>query len=122
MATDMLVVEDNRTECGLACMAIALRRPGTRLRESRDVADALAIVAQERPRLALLGWSALRDRPERLAKDLIVVGFAARLSDADKGRALAAGVRAVYDRPSEWELYCDTVETILNEWLDKKSA
>jgi hypothetical protein len=113
----MLLVEDSPAESRLACIAIALRRPDTTVYESYDIAHALTVIENERPTLAILGWRALRDEPERLAENVVAVGLAAGLTEADKERARSAGVRAVYDRPNDWERYCDTVESILREWL-----
>jgi DNA-binding response OmpR family regulator len=119
---EVVLVEDSSNESGLGCIAIALRRPGTRVHEARDLHEALALLESgSRPRLAILGWRALKEASAQLAKSgLPIVGFAARVTEADKRRALECGVRAIYDRPNDWRAYCDALEALLEEWLDVK--
>ena len=118
---DIVLVEDSNSESGLACIAIALRRPGVRVHEARDLQEALALLESgARPRVVILGWRALRDAA-RLPKDGIpVVGFAASLTQTDKRRALDCGVRAIYERPTDWRPYCDALEELLDQWLGAK--
>jgi hypothetical protein len=51
------------------------------------------------------------DRQVR-ALGIPAVGIGVRLSDADKRRAFAAGVRAVYERPRGWKAYLALFEEI----------
>jgi hypothetical protein len=41
------------------------------------------------------------------------VGIGVRVSDADRRRAFAAGVRAVYDRPRSWDAYLALIASVL---------
>jgi hypothetical protein len=119
---DILLIEDSPSESGLACIAIALRRPDTRVHEARDLQEALAFLeGNPRPRVVILGWQALKQATARLVKrNFAFIGFAANLTEADKRRALECGVRAIYDRPTDWRPYCDALEGLLDEWLGTK--
>jgi CheY-like chemotaxis protein len=119
---DIMLVEDSSSELRLACIAIALRRPGIRVHEARDLEEALDLLeSNAKPRLAILGWRALKEVPARLANSgLPVVGFAASVTEADRRRALESGVRAIYERPDDWRSYCNAIEALLDEWLGVK--
>jgi CheY-like chemotaxis protein len=119
---DVLLIEDSSSESRLACIAIALRRPDTRVHEARDLQEALTFLESDAtPRLAILGWRALKEAPARLATSKVpLVGFAANLTDSDRQRALDAGVRVICDRPNDWRPYCDALEALLDEWLGMK--
>jgi DNA-binding response OmpR family regulator len=120
---DVLLVEDSSSESGLACIAIALRRPGIRVHEARNLQEAMPFLESDAsPRIAILGWRALKEASTRLAHSkLPIIGFAANLTEADRRRALECGVRAIYDRPADWRPYCDALEGLLEEWLGAKS-
>jgi len=122
MVESILLIEDSSSESGLACIAIALRRPGARVHEAPGLQEALAFLERDASaRLVILGWRALKEAPAQLAKSgLPIVGFAASLSEADKRRALECGVRAIYDRPNDWRAYCNALEALLDEWLGMK--
>jgi hypothetical protein len=119
---DIVLIEDSPRESGLACIAIALRRPNARVHEARDLHEALAFLdGNAGPRVVILGWQALKQAPARLINhNLAFIGFAANLTEADKRRALECGVRAIYDRPTDWRPYCDALEGLLDEWLGAK--
>ena len=115
---DVILVEDNATDSGLAAIAIALRKPRARVREARSLDEALLLCAE--PCVVILGYRALRDaagKGERIR--LPAVGFAAHVTDGDRRRALAAGIRQIYERPAAWRPYCDVLEKVLDEWLPK---
>ena len=110
---DVLLVEANPTDAALAGIAIALRRPRARVSEARNLSDALPT-----SRVAILGYEALKQAPGKLGGcTSVVIGFAPRLSDAERQRALDSGVRAVYERPLEWRAFCDALEKMLDDWL-----
>lgn len=115
---DVILVEDNPTDSGLSAIAIALRKPRARVREARSLEEARLLFTE--PCVVILGYRALRDaagKAERIR--LPVVGFAANVTDGDRRRALAAGIRQVYERPAAWRPFCDVLETVLDEWLPK---
>ena len=112
----VILVEDNATDSGLAAIAIALRKSRAVVREARSLDEALTLFSP--PGVVILGYRALQEaagKAERVG--LPVVGFAANLTDADRRRALAAGIREVYERPAAWRPYCDALEMVLDAWL-----
>ena len=121
---DVLLVEDTPSDASLAVIAIALRHPRTRVYEVRDVKAALHLIAAgHKPRLVVLGWRALKEVPAKLGRaECPFVGFASDLTEADRRRALEAGVKAIYERPQEWRRFCDALEALLDEWLAPRAA
>ena len=116
---EVLIVEDTPSEASLAAIAIALRRPDTRVHEAHDLNEALNFLDfNKAPAVAILGWRALKDAPAKLAKrETAFIGFAANLTEAERSRAIEAGVRAIYERPQDWRPFCDALEGLLNDWL-----
>ena len=66
-------------------------------------------------RLAILGSGALARISNRQVRALGIpaVGIGVRLSNEDRRRAFAAGVRAVYDRPRNWQAYLALIASVL---------
>jgi DNA-binding response OmpR family regulator len=120
---EVILVEESLTESALACIAIALRRPGTRVAEASNLYHAKDILQRQSGGsvLVILNWRALRngleDFFEAAAGRATVIGLAAELDERGRARALHAGVRAIYDKPADWKEYVSAVETILGEWL-----
>ena len=116
---DVLLVEDTPSEASLAAIAIALRRPGTRVHETHNLKEALRFLDLNRaPAVAILGWRALKEAPAKLDKrETAFIGFAANLTEGERSRAIEAGVRAIYERPRDWRPFCDALEGLLNDWL-----
>jgi hypothetical protein len=116
---DVVLVEDTPGDAALAGIAIALRRPRTRVRDARSLEEALRLLADGgEPGIAILGFRALKEaavRPNGMGR--AVIGFAANLTEAERRRALESGVRAIYDRPKEWRPFCDALEKLLEDWL-----
>jgi DNA-binding response OmpR family regulator len=119
---DVILVEESLSESALACIAIALRRPGTRVAEARSLQQAHDIVQRQAdtPPLVILGWRALQLCLKPFAGT--VVGLASDVGEAQRERALRAGVRAIYDRPADWREYARVVENILAQWTPAPQA
>ena len=120
---DVILVEESLTESALACIAIALRRPATRVAEARNVAEARRLLERQSGGkvLVILCPEALRGGLDALlgaaASRGTVVGFAADLGESARQRAMRAGVQAIYEKPAEWKEYVCTVDSILSRWL-----
>jgi hypothetical protein len=119
---EVILVEDSISESAIACIAIALRRPGTRVGEARNLREAGNMVdgAAGTP-LVILGARSLSEPLEAFMRLVgaraAVVGLANRIADATRERALRAGVRAVYERPLDWKDYAATVKSVLEHWI-----
>jgi hypothetical protein len=120
---DIIVVEESLSESALACIAIALRRPSTRVAQARDLIEAKRMLPRQSAAkvLVILGWRALRNGivgfVEAASDHATVIGFAPDLGQTARERAIHAGVQAIYHKPIEWNEYLSAVEVILNEWL-----
>jgi hypothetical protein len=114
---EVILVEESVSESALACIAIALRRPGTRVAEARSLQDARGILERHAgaPPLLVLGWHSLQLGLEPFAAT--VVALASEVGAPQRERALGAGVRAIYDRPLDWREYARVVDNILAEWM-----
>jgi hypothetical protein len=114
---EVILVEESFSESALACIAIALRRPGTRVAEARSLRDARDILERqaEAPPLVILGWRSLQLGLKPFAAT--VVGLANDVGEAQRQRALRSGVRAIYGRPLDWRDYACVVENILAQWM-----
>jgi CheY-like chemotaxis protein len=119
----VLVIENNAAEAALVAAALALR-PGVQVLDAPDERE--AAMRLESPRspvvLALAGAAALAAPPAALfkrlgAQGIPVVGIAAGLSDADKGRALAAGVSEIHERPDSWRPYAALIESVATRFI-----
>ena len=119
----VLVIENNAAEAALVAAAFALR-PGVQVLDAPDEGEAARRL--ESPRcpvvLALAGAAALSAPPAALfkrlgAQGIPVIGIAAGLSDADKGRALAAGVSEIHERPDSWRPYAALIESVASRFI-----
>lgn len=119
----VLVIEDGAAEAALVCAALALR-PELQVLESPDVRGAIERLAV-RPApvaLAIAGARALTESAEELvtrleALGIPVIGVAASLSPEAKRRALAAGVREIHDRPTDWRPYSELIESLVSRFI-----
>ena len=119
----ILVIENNAAEAALVAAALALR-PGVQVLDAPDERE--AALRLESPRcpvvLALAGAAALAAPPAALfkrlgAQGIPVIGIAAGLSAADKGRALAAGVSEIHERPDSWRPYAALIESVATRFI-----
>jgi CheY-like chemotaxis protein len=99
--TPVLLLEDNPAEATLAESALLF-------------AGAEVVASPERAVVALLGRKALREQP-RLA--IPAVAILPEPTAEERARALAQGVRAVYERPRTWQAYTALLGRVLAEWL-----
>jgi hypothetical protein len=114
----VLVIEEG-AEATLVCAALALR-PQLTVLDAPDVAAALARLGPHPGgvALAIAGGAALSGSPHELvqalgARGIPVIGVAAGLAPQARQRALAAGVREIYDRPAEWRPYAALIGTLV---------
>jgi chemotaxis response regulator CheB len=114
----VLLIEESAAEAALMAAALALR-PGVRVLDAPDAREAaVQLESSSSPVvLAFAGTAALMDPPTGLLQRLQgqgipVVGVAAGLSEAEKHRALEAGVREVHDRPDAWRSYAELIESV----------
>ena len=114
----VLLIEESAAEAALMAAALALR-PGVRVLDAPDAIEAaVQLESSASPVvLAFAGTAALIDPPTGLLRRLEgegipVVGVAAGLSEAEKRRALEAGVREVHDRPDAWRSYAELIESV----------
>jgi hypothetical protein len=121
----VLLIEESAAEAALMAAALALR-PGVRVLDAPDAREAdLRLDSPPSPVvLALAGTAALTAPPAALllrlqAQGVPVVGIAAGLSEAEKRQALAAGVREVHDRPSQWQPYAELIESVVGRFIRK---
>lgn len=120
----VLVIEEG-AEAGLVCAALA-RRPELEVRvvDAPDLSSALKRLEQqpEPVALAIAGSSALTASADELvtrlgAHGIPVVGVAAGLPADARQRALAAGVREIHDRPAEWRLYSELIDSLVARFI-----
>jgi len=103
----ILLIEDSPTEATLARAAFLLL--GVHVAESGEA-----------PGLVVLGKNALSGyRGESTTPVIAIVPSASR---EEKQEALAAGVRAVYERPQTWEAYAKLVSRVVDEWLPARKG
>jgi len=121
----VLVIDDEH-EATLISSAIALHAPRLRVRAVSGWRAALAYVTDNKGSrmLVILGERAVREASQAMAllngslKGLTVVGLAAGVASGAKQDALAAGVRAVHERPATWAAYAQAVRDILESWSE----
>ena len=114
-ALGVILVEGSPYESALAYLALSsetssvIQVPDLRAAR-RDVTGGTVPV-----KLAILGRAAIARASDWQIKALQVpaVGIAAGLSDADRRRALEAGIDAVYSRPRRWKDYLALVARVL---------
>ena len=116
----VLVIEQGE-EAGLIRAALA-RSPGVRVIEAPRVDDALERLDQETETapvaLAIAGGTALAGSADEVVKRLggrgiPVVGVVTGFGPADRQRALAAGIREIHDRPTEWRPYSELIDSLI---------
>lgn len=120
----ILVIEEG-PEATLVCSALA-RRPEVAVRvvDAPDLGTALQrLEKQPEPvALAIAGSNALKASAGELvtrlsARGIPVVGVATGLSQTARQRALAAGVREIYDRPAEWRPYAELIDSLVARFI-----
>jgi hypothetical protein len=106
----VILVEDSPYELALAYLALSRTTPS--VLQAPDLRSAARIAS--RAQLAILGPRAISRISDRQVQALGIpaVGIGVRLSKADRRRAFAAGVRAVYERPRSWKAYLALLEEI----------
>jgi hypothetical protein len=97
----VLLLEDDPAEAAAAESALLF-------------AGAEVVASPERAVVAVLGRKALRDQPKL---GIPAVAILPGPTEEERARALAQGIRAVYDRPQTWQGYTALVERVLAEWL-----
>jgi hypothetical protein len=117
----VLVIEEGAAEAALVCAALALH-PAVRVVDAPDLERALERTSRAPVALAIAGSRALTRSPEKLvsklgAHGIPVVGIAAGLERKARDRALAAGVREVYERPGEWRAYAELVGSLVGRFI-----
>jgi hypothetical protein len=121
-APGVILVECSPYESALAYVALTRETPS--VIQVPDLSAARRVVAGGTVpvKLAILGPGAIASASDQQIKALQVpaVGIAARLSDADRQRALAAGVRAVYTRPRRWKDYLELIAEVLATRTDSE--
>jgi hypothetical protein len=122
----ILLIESDPTEAVLATAAVALRSDATVMRVA-DLGAAPGVLARARVGLAILGRRAIgAAEPELLqafVKDGVpVIGVAPGLGEAERARALAAGVSQVHERPRQWPAYRVLIAGLLAEWLPTRTG
>jgi len=123
---DVILVEDTISDSALAYIAIALRRPGTLVAEARSLEHAAELVRRNRGTspVVILGWRALQQGVQGFIRTVgagaAVVGIAKHVGEECRGRALRAGVGAVYERPLEWREYASLMARVLEFWTPSR--
>ena len=123
----VLLIENSQAESTLACAALALH-PGIAVLAVSNVPAAIDLLRKRgddtEVEIAILGRDAiggsagkLVEALSRMGRDIPVIGVAAGLRESDRKRALAAGVRAVYDRPRDWKTYSTFMRNLVAGWL-----
>ena len=107
----VILVEDSPYESALAYLALTRTTPSVIHAPDLRAAARLAPGA----RLAILGPRAMSRISGRQVRALGIpaVAIGVRLSHADRRRAFAAGVRAVYDRPRDWKSYQALIASVV---------
>src|SRR5262245_61741836 len=107
----VILVEDSPYESALAYLALS------RATQSVIQAPDLQVAARLSPgaRLAILGPRAIARVSNQQVRALGIpaIGTGVRLSNEDRRRAFAAGLRAVYDRPRDWKDYLTLVASLV---------
>lgn len=115
----VLVIE-NGPEATLVCAALA-RTPEVRVLDAPDVGRALKRLKTQAPvALAIVGAAGLARSSELLKKlrtrGIPVVGVVTDLPAAARQRALAAGVREIHDRPTQWRPYAELIGSLVSRF------
>ena len=118
----ILVIEQG-AEAGLVCAALALR-PEVRVVDSPHLGEALERLDKHPGpvALAIAGATALAGSADELvtrlgARGIPVIGVAAGLAPAARQHALAAGVREIHDRPTQWRPYSKLIDSLVSRFI-----
>jgi hypothetical protein len=111
MPPGVILVEDSPYESALAYLALS--QATAFVIQAPDLSAAVRLAP--RARLAVLGPRAMSRVSDGQVRALGIpaVGIGVRLSDADRRRAFAAGMRAVYDRPRDWKAYVALITSLV---------
>ena len=106
----VILVEDSPYEAALAYLALSSTTSS--VVQAPDLRSAARLAP--RAKLAILGPRTMSRISNRLVRSLGIpaVAIGVRVSEADRRRAAAAGVRAVYERPRGWKAYLALFEEI----------
>jgi len=117
----VLVIESG-PEATLVCAALA-KKPEVQVLDAPDVGRALKRL-KTRPApvaLAIVGAAGLArcaDLVKKLeTRGIPVVGVVAGLAPAARQRALAAGVREIHDRPTQWRPYSELIGSLVARFI-----
>jgi hypothetical protein len=104
-APGIVLVEDSPYESALAYLALSRNAPS--VIPVKDLRAAARLASGGGVGMAILGSRAIARISDRHVRALGVpaVGIGTRLTAEERSRALAAGVKAVYRRPSTWQAY-----------------
>ncbi len=121
----ILLIESDPAEAVLASAAVALRSNVEVLR-APNLRAAADMLGEAPVGLAILGRQAIGSADPTLLQAFVsggvpVVGLGAALGEAERQRALAAGVREVHERPREWPAYRTLIARLLSEWLPSRT-
>lgn len=122
----ILLIENDPTEAVLATAAVALRSDAEVVRVP-DLPAAARLLGRSRVGLAILGRQAISAAEPGLLQGFVsggvpVIGVGPALADADREKALAAGVTQVHERPQQWPAYRVLVARLLAEWLPTRTG
>ena len=111
MPPAVILVEDSPYESALAYLALSRTTPSVIHAQDLRAAARMAGGAG----LAILGPRAMTRISGRQVRALGIpaVAIGVRLTNADRRRAFAAGVRAVYDRPRDWSAYLELIASVV---------
>ena len=117
----VLVIGDG-AEATLIRAALA-KQPEVRVVAVPHARQALDLLrTQSAPMALAIACAALLSKPEDAllkaleARGIPLVGIVAGLSQEDKQRALAAGVKEIHDRPTEWPVYAELIEAVIRRF------
>ena len=117
-----ILVIGSGAETNLIRAALA-RQPVLRVVDVPHAREALELLeTQSAPMALAIACSALLRAPADALLDTLkargipLVGIAAGLSQEAKQRALAAGVKEIHDRPSDWPAYAELVEAVIRRY------
>lgn len=117
----LVLIEDDPLEATLARTALMLHAGRVQVLLAADVQAALAALGRSAKPvvLAILGKRAALRSIGSLS--VPAVAIAAGLTAAQKRRARAAGIAALYERPRQWRAYSALVQRLLAEWLPTRT-
>jgi CheY-like chemotaxis protein len=111
----ILVIEEG-AEAALMCAAL-LKTSHVRVLDAPDVRGALERLKTQRAALAIVGADALADVRQLHSRGIPVVAVVSELPSAARERALAAGVREIHERPTNWRAYSELIESLVSRFI-----